>query len=845
VDGNKIVDVHGEPVQFRGMSFFWSQWESEWWNADVVNFLVDDWKCTLVRAAMGVESGGYLDNPNAEKNRVIAVTDAAIAKGIYVIIDWHDHAAQNHVGQATTFFTEMAQKYGQYANVIFETFNEPLQDSWADVIKPYHEKLVPVIRNYAPDSIIVLGTKTWSQDVDEAADNRVQGTNLAYTLHFYAATHKGSLRDKARAALNKGIALMVTEWGTCDASGNGALDLDSSWDWINFLNEYKISHANWAVSDKEEAASALRPGASGSGGWSAQDYTPSGNWVRNMFLENASPPGPSPPGSGGCCRFGADCGDCGEDGTGWCHGSAGNCATCTGSFDSSGPSPSCGGDGTPSPSPNPSPNPSPSPTPPTPQAPAGSPVALHGKLSVDGNKIVDVHGEPVQFRGMSFFWSQWESEWWNADVVNFLVDDWKCTLVRAAMGVESGGYLDNPNAEKNRVIAVTDAAIAKGIYVIIDWHDHAAQNHVGQATTFFTEMAQKYGQYANVIFETFNEPLQDSWADVIKPYHEKLVPVIRNYAPDSIIVLGTKTWSQDVDEAADNRVQGTNLAYTLHFYAATHKGSLRDKARAALNKGIALMVTEWGTCDASGNGALDLDSSWDWINFLNEYKISHANWAVSDKEEAASALRPGASGSGGWSAQDYTPSGNWVRNMFLENASPPGPSPPGSGGCCRFGADCGDCGEDGTGWCHGSASNCAECTGTFDSSGPDPSCGGVPTPSPSPNPSPPPTPPTTPPSPPGCSDANQYCEDWAANGECESNSGWMQDNCPASCGTCPTPVPCSDENEYCGDWAASGECQTNPNFMLENCRQSCGVCGLSAVEVVQVRVSYKKVKKVV
>jgi len=297
--------------------------------------------------------------------------------------------------------------------------------------------------------------------------------------------------------------------------------------------------------------------------------------------------------------------------------------------------------------------------------PAGSPVALHGKLSVQGNQIVDEHGEAVQFRGMSFFWSQWEPEYWNADAVNFLVDDWKCTLVRAAMAVEHGGYLEQPLDETAKMIAVVDAAIAKGIYVIIDWHDHAAFDHVNQAKDFFNEMAEKYGQFPNVIFETFNEPMQVSWADVIKPYHEELVPVIRNHTQDSIIVLGTKTWSQDVDEAADDQVPGTNLAYTLHFYAATHKSNLRDKAAVALEKGVALMVTEWGTCDASGNGTLDLESSREWIAFLDEHNISHANWAVSDKLEAASAFWPGAAATGGWTDEDLTPSGYYIRMMIM------------------------------------------------------------------------------------------------------------------------------------------------------------------------------------
>merc|ERR1719464_2596196 len=348
-----------------------------------------------------------------------------------------------------------------------------------------------------------------------------------------------------------------------------------------------------------------------------------------------------------------------------------------------------------------------------------TPVERHGKLRVQGNKIVDQNGQAVQFGGMSFFWSQWQGQYWNAGTVGFLADNWGATLVRAAMGVDQGGYLSNPGGEKGKVMAVVDAAIAKGIYVIIDWHDHHAEEHVWQAKEFFGDMAQRYGQYPNVIFETYNEPLQVDWSGVIKPYHDQLVPHIRSYAPDSIIVLGTKTWSQDVDEASYNPVQGTNLAYTLHFYAATHKGYLRDKARTALNRGIALMVTEWGTCSASGDGSLDLGSSQQWMDFMNQNKISHANWAVSDKVEAASALRPGvcATAESEWADTDLTPSGSWIRSKLRGQGGSYTPSPtPGviAGGCCKFESNCGDCGEDGTGWCHQSAENCEVCTGVFD-----------------------------------------------------------------------------------------------------------------------------------
>ena len=36
-------------------------------------------------------------------------------------------------------------------------------------------------------------------------------------------------------------------------------------------------------------------------------------------------------------------------------------------------------------------------------------VGRHGVLHVEGNRIVDALGEPVQLRGMGLFWSQWSN----------------------------------------------------------------------------------------------------------------------------------------------------------------------------------------------------------------------------------------------------------------------------------------------------------------------------------------------------------------------------------------------------------------------------------------------------
>jgi len=296
-------------------------------------------------------------------------------------------------------------------------------------------------------------------------------------------------------------------------------------------------------------------------------------------------------------------------------------------------------------------------------------VARHGHLVVQGQRLLDKHGEQVQLRGMSLFWSQWSRKYWNSHVVNWLVQDWNISLLRAAMGVESGGYLESPNVQKSLLMTVVDAAVEAGIYVVIDWHSHAAHDQVDDASLFFDEMAQLYGHLPNVLFEVFNEPLNThSWASVVKPYHEKIIPVIRSHT-NNLVILGTPTWSQDVDVAAQNPILAKNIAYTLHFYASTHKQYLRQKAEVALQSGSALFVTEWGTCEASGNGKVDLDESRAWLDFLDIYGISHANWAVNDKNESCSALLPGASSMGGWDPQvNLTQSGRFMRSRLLNDA---------------------------------------------------------------------------------------------------------------------------------------------------------------------------------
>lgn len=288
VAGNRIVDSSGSSVSFAGMSLFWSNtgWGGEaFYNPSAVHSMRNDWGVKVIRAAMGVEDpGGYLQDPS-NKAKVESVVQAAIQEGIYVIIDWHSHHAENYESQAITFFTDMANQFGHLPNVIYEIYNEPLGGvSWSQTVKPYAENVIDAIRAIDPDNLIIVGSPTWSQDVDVASQDPITGSaNIAYALHFYAETHTGSLRQKALVALNNGIALLVTEWGSVNAWATGSVAYQSVSEWMQFLCEHKISHCNWALNDKQEAASALIPGVAPTGGWSASELTASGALAKSII----------------------------------------------------------------------------------------------------------------------------------------------------------------------------------------------------------------------------------------------------------------------------------------------------------------------------------------------------------------------------------------------------------------------------------------------------------------------------------------------------------------------------------------------------------------------------------
>jgi endoglucanase len=299
-------------------------------------------------------------------------------------------------------------------------------------------------------------------------------------------------------------------------------------------------------------------------------------------------------------------------------------------------------------------------------------VERHGQLKTSGPYILNKNNEIVQLRGMSFYWSKWEGpQFYTADIVNQLVDSWKCTVVRVAYAEGSEGW--------SSCQTVIDAAINKGIYVIIDWHSHNAHEQESSAIAFFREQARKYKDTPNVIFEPFNEPKWAGGAEAdvgdldnakktwtaIKPYLKNVTKAIRAEGAQNLVILGTPYYSQFVNVAGsepvldDGNKPFTNLAYSFHFYAASH-GSYSYYMKQSggtsmvpgyldggLGKKVPIFVTEWGTTHSDGgkgsNNYVDAENTnWWFQNYVDKNHLSHCNWSVNNSNDASSAFAGGS-----------------------------------------------------------------------------------------------------------------------------------------------------------------------------------------------------------
>jgi len=322
------------------------------------------------------------------------------------------------------------------------------------------------------------------------------------------------------------------------------------------------------------------------------------------------------------------------------------------------------------------------------------PVSIYGALHTSGNKIVgEKNNEQAMLRGMSLFWSDGTGQpYYNKNVVAWAAENLKIDVIRFALGIQyydsDGGtknaiatessYKGSPDSYLNLIDNMVAAAIESDIYIIIDWHSHRAHTETSLAKTFFETVSKKYKDVPNVIYEIYNEPVDGSggnWS-AVKGYANTICPIIRN-STQNLIIVGTPSWSQNPQNGASDPVNSTNIAYVLHFYAATHsKGSFSGRIDQTLNAGYPVFISEWGTTGASGDGSPDANATNDWTSYMDQKQIPNCNWSLRqmtsaiDKKSEQSAMFEGdevLNNANALSGASYTTSGKIVKEYLTKN----------------------------------------------------------------------------------------------------------------------------------------------------------------------------------
>lgn len=300
--------------------------------------------------------------------------------------------------------------------------------------------------------------------------------------------------------------------------------------------------------------------------------------------------------------------------------------------------------------------------------PGNSPLFSHGKLTVNSGKVLDKNGVEFIIQGISTHSIYEFSKYINYETFKELKDVFNINTIRLAMYTEEKlGYSEDLHLKIDEGIKY---ATELGLYVIIDWHtlnDNNPNINKETAKIFFKEMAYKYKDYDNIIYEICNEPNGDATWEIIKTYALEIIEIIREFDKDGIIIIGTPDYCKNIEEAQKNPIeQYDNLLYSFHFYAGTHKTSSREELEKVLNTNFPVIVSEFGISEASGTGNVDEKEASTWINFLREKKVGYICWNLSNKNESSSILKSGIENLSSWKEDDLAQTGIWLKKIYNE-----------------------------------------------------------------------------------------------------------------------------------------------------------------------------------
>jgi hypothetical protein len=300
VDGNKLKDPNGNIVVLRGVAMIDLGSQEAWYggalnmidrltNKDDSNGNSPGWYTKIIRipimpADSHTDTWPYEFNPDdlndpaneSLYNLLRSVVDYCAEKEVYADIDWHYVANTNdYVASTSEFWQYMAPRFANDSHVIFELFNEPINQVGADAanwtsVKSDMETWIGIVRASAPDNLIFVGTPRWCQIIGPTATDPVNDVNVVYISHIYPTHWLSSSNPYYVSTITAAAAVhpvILGEWG-----------FESSSDPANYITNGTISNYGEPIKEFVEGIGI------GSIAWVA-----SYNWGPPMFNDNGDP----------------------------------------------------------------------------------------------------------------------------------------------------------------------------------------------------------------------------------------------------------------------------------------------------------------------------------------------------------------------------------------------------------------------------------------------------------------------------------------------------------------------------------------------------------------------------
>jgi hypothetical protein len=250
------------------------------------------------------------------------------------------------------------------------------------------------------------------------------------------------------------------------------------------------------------------------------------------------------------------------------------------------------------------------------------------RLHADGNKIKNDEDKVVTLRGVSLIDLGFLQDWQGGaiNMIDRLTDPtdascntigWMTNVIRIPIVPPGWGWPyefdpDNNDDLYNLLRSVVDYCGSKGIYAIIDWHDiNNTFDTIDKALAFWDYMAPRFADDEHVMYELFNEPINDVGDDTddwlsVKSDMDTLIALVRTHAPDTLLFIGTPFYCQILGPIVDNPVLDENVVYVTHLYPYhwIHGHAYYTSSIAAAAEAHPVILGEWGFIDDTADNVL-------------------------------------------------------------------------------------------------------------------------------------------------------------------------------------------------------------------------------------------------